>query len=123
MNAIFPMTAVVLFTFGCVQTNTNQQSQNTELTSSFAKNLRDAKVSPNLVQGEVKGYVLTQIQPGSVYEKMGFQEGDVIEQVNGKALQDSEGAIQTLNSLKNENTIDVVMDRKGVKTPFKIRLR
>lgn len=93
------------------------------LTSDFAKTLQDAKASPNLVNGEVKGFILTRIRPDSVYEKMGFQDGDVVEQINGIDLNDAARAIQTLNALKNENAIELMVKRNGVAVPLKIQVK
>lgn len=93
------------------------------LTTDFAKTLQDAKASPNLVNGEVKGFVLTRIRPDSVYEKMGFQNGDVVEQINGIDLNDAARAIQTLNSLKNENSIELMVKRNGTAVPLKIQVK
>jgi general secretion pathway protein C len=93
------------------------------LGTDMAKTLQDAKASPNLVNGEVKGFVLTRIRPDSVYEKMGFQDGDVVEQINGIDLNDAARAIQTLNSLRNENGIELMVKRNGVAVPLKIQVK
>lgn len=93
------------------------------LTSDMAKTLQDAKASPNLVNGEVKGFVLTRIRPDSVYEKMGFQDGDVVENINGIDLNDAARAIQTLNALRNENSIELSVKRNGVTMPLKIQVK
>lgn len=93
------------------------------LTTDFTKTLQDAKASPHVVNGEVKGFVLTRIRPDSVYEKMGFQDGDVVEQINGIDLNDAGRAIQTLNSLKNENAIELMVKRNGVAVPLKIQVK
>lgn len=93
------------------------------LTTDFAKTLQDAKASPNLVNGEVKGFVLTRIRPDSVYEKMGFQDGDVVETINGIDLNDAARAIQTLNSLRQENSIELSVKRNGVTMPLKIQVK
>lgn len=93
------------------------------LGTDMAKTLQDAKASPNLVNGEVKGFVLTRIRPDSVYEKMGFQDGDVVEQINGIDLNDAARAIQTLNSLRNEAGIELMLKRNGVAVPLKIQVK
>lgn len=93
------------------------------LSTDFAKTLQDAKASPNLVNGEVKGFVLTRIRPDSVYEKMGFQDGDVVETINGIDLNDAARAIQTLNSLRQENSIELSVKRNGVTMPLKIQVK
>lgn len=93
------------------------------LTSDFAKTLQDAKASPNLVNNQVKGFVLTRIRPDSVYEKMGFQDGDIVESINGIDLNDAARAIQTLNSLRQENSIELNFKRNGVSMPLKIQVK
>lgn len=93
------------------------------LGTDLTKTLQDAKASPNLVGGEVKGFVLTRIRPDSVYEKMGFQDGDVVEAINGIDLNDASRAIQTLNSLRQENAIELNVKRNGVSIPLKIQVK
>lgn len=93
------------------------------LGTDMVKTLQDAKASPHVVNGEVKGFVLTRIRPDSVYEKMGFQDGDVVEQINGIDLNDAGRAIQTLNSLRNENAIELMVKRNGVAVPLKIQVK
>lgn len=93
------------------------------LTKDFAKTLQDAKANPNLVNGEVKGFMLTRIRPNSVYEKMGFQDGDVIESINGIDLNDAARAIQTLNNLRQESLIELMVKRNGVTIPKKIQVK
>lgn len=93
------------------------------LTVDFAKTLQDAKASPNTVGGEVKGFVLTRIRPDSVYEKMGLQDGDVVEAINGIELNDAARAIQTLNALRGENNIELVVKRNGSSMNFKVQVK
>lgn len=104
-------------------TNVTKQWVEKALTVDFAKTLQDAKASPNTVNGEVKGFVLTRIRPDSVYEKMGFQDGDVVEGINGIELNDAARAIQTLNAMRNENNIDVQIKRNGTSMQFKLQVK
>lgn len=85
------------------------------LTIDFAKTLQDAKASPNQVGSEVKGFILTRIRPDSVYEKMGLQDGDIVEVINGVEMNDAARAIATLNSLRKEPSIEVQV-RRGTQT-------
>lgn len=93
------------------------------LTVDFAKTLQDAKASPNMVNGEVKGFVLTRIRPDSVYEKMGLKDGDVIEAINGIELNDAARAIQTLNAVRNESNFDLQIKRDGQTQSMKLQVR
>ena len=43
------------------------------LTTDFTKVLQDAKASPNMVDGELRGFKLTRIRQDSIYEKAGLQ--------------------------------------------------
>lgn len=83
------------------------------LTDKFTDVLQDAKAEPNMVGGELKGFRLVRIREGSIYQKSGFQNGDVVTEINGIPLQDAAGAIQLLNSLRTAKNIDVRLDRAG----------
>jgi general secretion pathway protein C len=93
------------------------------LTVDFTKTLQDAKASPNIVGNEVKGFVLTRIKPDSVYEKMGLQDGDVVENINGIDLNDAPRAIQTLNAVRNESNIELQIKRNGQTLPMRIQVK
>ncbi|WP_132315346.1 type II secretion system protein GspC [Pseudobacteriovorax antillogorgiicola] len=79
----------------------------------MAKILQDAKAEPNMVNGELKGFRLTRIRENSVYEKAGFQNNDIVEEINGIPLRDAAGAIRMLQQLKNAKEIDVRINRGG----------
>jgi general secretion pathway protein C len=93
------------------------------ITVDFAKTLQDAKASPNTVNGEVKGFVLTRIRPDSVYEKMGLMDGDIIEAINGIELNDAARAIQTLNAMRNEGKLEVRMKRNGQTSTLDVQVK
>ncbi|MCX6125428.1 MAG: PDZ domain-containing protein [Proteobacteria bacterium] len=56
----------------------------------FLKLLQDAEIRKYRHEGETRGIIVNKIRTGSIYEKMGFKDGDIIEQVNGLALADME---------------------------------
>ena len=93
------------------------------ITVDFAKTLQDAKASPNQVNGEVRGFVLTRIRPDSIYEKMGMQDGDIIEAINGIELNDAARAIQTLNAMRNENGLEIRMKRNGQSSNLNVQVK
>lgn len=90
----------------------------------FAKTLQDAKATPNVVAGgQVKGFVMTQIRPDSVYEKMGMINGDVVRSINGIELNDAARAIQTLQAMRTETQLEVVIEREGKQVVRKIQVK
>lgn len=103
--------------------NVTKQWIERAVTLDFAKTLQDAKASPNMVGGQVKGFVLTQIRPDSVYEKMGFENGDVVRSINGIELNDAARAIQTLNAMRNEAQLEVTLERAGAVQTRKIQVK
>lgn len=90
-----------------------QEYKNRLLTVDFANVLQDAKASPNVVDGVIKGWKLERIRKGSIYEKVGIQNGDVIEEINGAALTDASQAVKTLQQMRNEGTIEIRGSRSG----------
>jgi PDZ domain len=60
------------------------------MTLDFLNLLQDAELHRYRFEGETKGLRLTKIRTGSFYEKAGFRDGDVIEEVNGLAFADVE---------------------------------
>lgn len=96
---------------------------NNILTNNFSKTLEEAKASPNLVGGHVKGFLITNIVPNSVYSKLGLKNGDVVSAINGIELNDAARAIQTLNSMRNENIIELQIIRGGQPISFKVTIQ
>ncbi len=100
-----------------------RKGMNIKLTDEFKRNilapemltkvLQDAKAEPNMVGGELKGFRLTRIRENSVYEKAGFQNNDIVEEINGIPLRDAAGAIRLLNQLRSEKEIEVRLNRNG----------
>jgi general secretion pathway protein C len=93
------------------------------LTTEFTKVLQDAKATPNMVDGELKGFVLTRIRKESIYEKAGLQNDDIVEEINGVPLTDVSQSIKLLNSLRNESEIEVRVIRGGVPQKFTLSIK
>ncbi len=106
---------------------------NIKLTEEFKRNilapemltkvLQDAKAEPNMVGGELKGFRLTRIRENSVYEKAGFQNNDIVEEINGIPLRDAAGAIRLLNQLRSEKEIEVRLNRGGSSMNMQIQIQ
>lgn len=104
-------------------TVTTRQWVNNILNNNLASTLEDARAVPNVVGGQIKGFMLTQIISGSVYEKLGFKDGDVVSSINGIELNDAARAIQTLNSLKSESRVEMQVLRGGQNVTFGLNVQ
>ena len=92
---------------------TEEYKRNLLSPDNFSKVLQDAKAEPNRVGEQLQGFRLTRIRENSAYEKAGFQNGDIIEEINGIPLRDAGGAIRLLNQVRNEKEIEVRLNRNG----------
>ncbi len=88
-----------------------QQYRDNLLNNEMTKVLQDAKAEPNMVGNELKGFRLTRIREGSIYQKAGLQSGDIILEINGIPLRGAAGAIKTLQSVRNESEVEVRLQR------------
>ncbi len=77
----------------------------------LAKVLQDAKADVYVVDGEIRGYILNKIREDSIYYKSGFQEKDIVLEINGTPLGDPAQAIKFLNSMINETTFEILVKR------------
>ncbi len=69
------------------------------------------------------GYRIAAIRPGTAFEKLGFQGGDVLQQVNGVALSSPEKMYTIFQNLKDEKQVTVDIIRKGKKSTLKYEIR
>lgn len=102
---------------------TQEYKRNLLAPDNLTKILQDAKAEPNMVGGQLQGFRLTRIRENSVYEKAGFQNGDIIEEINGIPLRDAGGAIRLLNQLREAKDIEVRMNRNGAVSNLAIQVQ
>ncbi|OGG99608.1 MAG: hypothetical protein A2600_09015 [Candidatus Lambdaproteobacteria bacterium RIFOXYD1_FULL_56_27] len=60
-----------------------------------------------------EGYMIKAIDSGSLYEKLGLQNNDVIQRINGDAIDSPEKAFNMLKMLRNERQITLNLKRGG----------
>ena len=81
--------------------------------SNFNALITQARAVPEMQGGEMVGFRLMQIQPGSFYEKIGLKLGDIITSVNGQKVTDVNKAFDMLKELKHMNSLDLGTLRNG----------
>jgi len=82
-------------------------------TQNFPQLLSQARVVPHFANGKSDGFVLSEIVPGSLYQKVGLQNGDIIRKVNGVAVSGPQQAMAMFQTLKTASSIDVEIQRAG----------
>lgn len=97
-----------------------------ELTDALAnlpRLLSQARAVPYFRNGQSVGMRLFAIRRGSLYEKLGFQNGDVLKSVNDVSLSDPSQALRIFEQLKNERSIGVMVERSGEDVDLQYSIR
>lgn len=82
-------------------------------TENMGQILTQARALPYQEQGKTVGFKISEIVPGSIYEKIGLQNGDVIQKVNSQDVDDPAKFFQLYQGLKNERSISIDLLRGG----------
>ena len=82
-----------------------------------------ARAVPFFQDGKTVGFRVFAIKPGSVFEKIGLQNGDVVQRVNGVELTDPTKAISLFTELQNEGHIAVDLQRNKQTKNFSYEIR
>lgn len=83
------------------------------LSTDFAKILQDVKAVPHFENNELRGYRMTKLKEGSIYQKMGLQANDIIQEINGFVLDDASQVLGYLQSLRSEKDFEIEVSRSG----------
>lgn len=75
--------------------------------------MNQAVVRPFMNKGVREGYVVSNIAPGSLYEKAGLQNGDIVVSINDNQMQNANDVLQVLNSLQSGGTMRFTVKRRG----------
>lgn len=68
---------------------------------------------PNMQDGKTNGFRLFAIRPGSLFQKIGLQNNDVVQRVNGIELDDPARAMTLFQELQGEKRLNVDVVRGG----------
>lgn len=70
-----------------------------------------ARCVPHLEGGRPAGFRCFQVVPGSIFEKIGIQNGDIVCGINGQELNDITQALGLFEQLKTSNSIELCLKR------------
>ncbi|MBN1960890.1 MAG: hypothetical protein JW841_08080 [Deltaproteobacteria bacterium] len=72
-----------------------------------------ARIVPNFKNGKANGFKLFSIKPGSIYEKIGLINGDVIQKINGYEMSSPDKALEIYQKLKEASSVSIELQRRG----------
>ncbi len=73
--------------------------------------------------GEIDGFRLSAIRRGSLLQKLGIKNGDVIHGVNGTPLTSATGAMGAFQSMQSESAFSFDVTRRNQKNTFEYSIR
>ena len=75
--------------------------------------MTQARLRPHFEMGKPSGYSVSEIVPGSLMEKLGLKNNDVVKKVNGMAITKPEEIMQAYAQLQRDANIEVEIERGG----------
>lgn len=85
--------------------------------------IQQARMVPNYENGQVDGFKIFGIRNGSIFQDLGLQNGDVINNINGTQIDSLEKALPMLQLLKTESSYTIDITRKGAKQTMSINIQ
>jgi len=99
------------------------QREVTASTENINQLLTQARALPYMEQGKTIGFRISEIVPGSLYEQIGLQNGDVIQKINSQDVDDPAKFFQMYQSLKEERNISIDLIRGGQRQSLNYEIR
>jgi type II secretion system protein C len=92
-------------------------------TENMSQILTQARALPFQENGKTVGFRISEITPGSIYEKIGLLNGDVIQRVNSQDVDDPAKFFQLYQGLRNERSIAIDLLRGGQRQTLNYDIR
>jgi len=92
-------------------------------TENMSQILTQARALPYIEQGKTIGFKISEIVPGSIYEKIGLLNGDVIQKVNSQDVDDPGKFFQLYQGLKEEKNVSIDLLRAGQRQTLNYEIR
>ena len=73
--------------------------------------------------GEIDGYRLSAIRRGSLFDKLGVKNGDIVHDVNGHPLTSADGALKAYQALQSDSNFTFEVTRRNKKQTFEYEVR
>ncbi len=85
--------------------------------------LSQARAVPYFRNGQSIGMRLYAIKAGSLYEKLGLKNSDIIKDINGSQVSDPTKALKLFEDLKSQRQIGVQVEREGKDVQLQYQIR
>ncbi|MEO1234829.1 MAG: type II secretion system protein GspC [Myxococcota bacterium] len=90
-----------------------EKSEIDNVLSNLNQIARQARIVPSFKNGKSNGFKLFSIRPNSLYSKIGIQNGDIVQKINGYEINSPDKALEIYSKLKDADSITVDLVRRG----------
>lgn len=91
--------------------------------SNLSQVARGARIVPSFKNGKSNGFKLFSIAPNSLYSKLGIENGDVVQKVNGHEIKSPDKALEVYAQLKDASDFTVDLLRRGTPQTMNYAIR
>lgn len=91
--------------------------------SNLNKVATDARIVPSFKDGKGNGFKLFSIRPGSIYSRIGVQNGDIIQKINGFDMDSPEKALEVYQKLQDAEHVKIDLLRRGKSQSMEYTIR
>jgi hypothetical protein len=84
---------------------------------------KGARVTPSFRDGVARGFKLTHVQPDSIFAHAGLCEGDVVNAVNGLAINTPDNALEAYTRLRKATRVELSLLRAGAPATLVVQLK
>jgi general secretion pathway protein C len=85
--------------------------------------LTEIRAVPYFKEGQAAGLRLFAIKSGSLFDKIGLKNGDILKSINGNPMGDFTQAVKLFERLKAERTLKVSLERNREEKEFTYQIR
>ncbi len=75
--------------------------------------LSQVRIRPHSKDGRSDGLAINRIKRGSIFSKLGLRNGDIIQEINGRGLNNPDDVFQLYESLKSGSGTSLQISRRG----------
>ena len=99
------------------------ESELSDALANLPRLLSQARAVPYFRDGKSIGMRLFAVRRGSLYEKLGLKNGDIVLSVNQNSLNDPTQALKLFEELKTQRSINVELERGGKTSSLRYSIR
>ncbi len=91
-------------------------------TSNIQRLMTQLRIKPHFSSGQPDGFLISHIQKGSLVERAGLENGDIIKGINGLKIDSPSQLLKAYRNLNDASLIEIEIEREGQKRNISIKV-